>query len=209
MSLTSEHFSHLFLGVWSPSAWSMRLCLHALRMSTTFTELIFQVFISGLVCRCEVDWGSLSMLRFKYQPAWKGKLLVWSRSVRAVYIVQPLENSGHCGRGSKVRAWNRASQAGKEGEKGKEASVTLYNWRSSLSCCITAILLGLKNYHQMYHSEDKFSFQSCEYNEYQDGKSTAVNERRGAYTTTIAFWGKPAHWITHTLHDGNVWPNLI
>ena len=54
MSLTSDHFSHLFLGVWSPSAWSMRVCLHALRMSTTFTELIFQVFISGLVCWLEV-----------------------------------------------------------------------------------------------------------------------------------------------------------
>ena len=122
MSLTSEHFSHLFLGVWSPSAWSMRLCLHALRMSTTFTELIFQVFISGLVCRLEVDWGGLSRLRLKYQPAWKGKLLVWSRSVRAVYIVQPLENSGHCDRGSKVRAQNRASQAKKEKKAKKRRS---------------------------------------------------------------------------------------
>ena len=122
MSLTSDHFSHLFLGVWSPSAWSMRVCLHALRMSTTFTELIFQVFISGLVCWLEVDWGSLSRLRFKYQPAWKGKLLVWSRSVRAVYIVQPLENSGHSDRGSKVRAWNRASQAKKEKKAKKRRS---------------------------------------------------------------------------------------
>ena len=32
---------HRFLGVLSPSACSMRLCLQALRMSTTFTELIF------------------------------------------------------------------------------------------------------------------------------------------------------------------------
>ena len=61
---------HRFLGVLSPSAWSMRLCLQALRMSTTFTELIFLSSLSFfLLPKSKLDWGSCSMLRFKYQLA--------------------------------------------------------------------------------------------------------------------------------------------
>ena len=109
------------------------------------------------------------------------------------------------------RLGHRTGPEGKEAEKGKEASVTLYNWRSSLSCCITAIPLGLKNYHQMYHSQwRQFFFGSILWEEWVPGwKKYSCQERRGAYTNTIASWGKPDNWITHTLHDGNVWPKLI
>ena len=88
--------------LFSPIPWSLepkRLVHTALFARLEDVHHLHWAHLSNLylfmVCQLEVDWGSLSRLRFKYQPAWKGKLLVWSRSVRAVYIVQPLENSGH------------------------------------------------------------------------------------------------------------------
>ena len=86
---------HRFLGVFSPSAWSMRLCLQALRMSTTFTELIFPLFLSSFLE--SQNWTEEVVPCRALNTNWRriGKLLVWSRSVS----VQPLENSGRCARG--------------------------------------------------------------------------------------------------------------
>ena len=191
---------HRFLGVLSPSAWSMRLCLQAFRMSTTFTELIFLSFFLLLVCRkSKLDWGSCSMLSVKYKLALIGKLLVWSRSVS----VQPLENSGCERAGSKVtRVRNRGSRE-------EDASVTQQHtelWRFHLGQwvghpCNNVAESPLERYRQSWKQKLEPRFESFGW--WKD--RAAVNELGVAYPTTIYFWGRPQHWMAIIPHDGNVW----